>query len=206
MAAKTKNLIDDWNSQSTDQLPAIDAFLGDIYSGFQTHTLNAADRTYANDHLFILSGLYGVLRACDSVHPYRLEMGYKFPDEPYTSLYSFWNRRIADILPPSNIVINLSAVEYTKAVLPYLKEARIITPKFMTFDQKSQMPKFVTVHAKIARGAFARWLIQNRIEAVDALSTFNDLGYQFDAELSTPDSPVFVCHEFKGLGLSVRLR
>lgn len=205
MATKTKQLINTWSDTPAEQLPAIDCFLGDIYSGFQTQTLSDADRAYANDHLFILSGLYGILRACDSIHPYRLEMGYKLPDEPYRNLYSFWGDRLAKVLPASEVIVNLSAVEYTKAILPYLKDRQIITPKFMTLDQKTQTPKFVTVHAKIARGAFARWLIQNRIDTIDALLNFTELGYQFDPALSTPDSPVFVCHEFKGIGLSVRL-
>lgn len=205
MAAKTKQLIDTWSDDPAEQLPAIDCFLGDIYSGFQTQTLSSADRSYANDHLFILSGLYGILRACDSIHPYRLEMGYKLPNEPYRNLYSFWGDQLAKTLPASEVVINLSAVEYTKAILPYLMDSQIITPKFMTLDQKTKTPRFVTVHAKIARGAFARWLITGRIDTVDALSNFTELGYRFDPSLSTPDSPVFVCHEFKGIGLSVRL-
>lgn len=205
MAVKTHDLMAHWTTAPNQQLPAIDAFLGDIYSGLQTQTFSKADRTFANDHLLILSGLYGVLRALDSIMPYRLEMGYRLPDAPYGNLYSFWGDTIAKHMPNSSTLINLSAVEYTKAVLPYLPNSKVISPRFLTFDQKTKEPKFVVVHAKIARGAFARWLIQHRIDAIQDLEEFNDLGYQFNANLSTAEVPVFVCNEFKGLGLSVRL-
>lgn len=187
------------------QLPAIDAFLGDIYSGLRAVEFTIQERRYAHDHLLILSGLYGGLRACDGIQPYRLEMGYKLPDDPYRNLYAFWNTRIATLIPPSSIIINLSAVEYTKALLPHLEDPRVITPKFLTISPRTGKPTFVTVHAKIARGAFARWLIQSQYQDVDALSDFADLGYQYDPSLSTPTEPVFVCQVFEGLGLSVRL-
>lgn len=205
MAAKTHTLMSEWSAEPNLQRPAIDAFLGDIYSGLQTQSFTAADRTYANDHLFILSGLYGILRALDSIHPYRLEMGYRLPDEPYMSLYKFWGDRLAKQLPKGATIINLSAVEYTKALLPHLPTATVITPKFLTVSPKTGEPAFVTVHAKIARGAFARWLIQHRVDDVSKLKEFNDLGYRYDSVASTPEQPVFVCQTFEGLGLSVRL-
>ncbi len=202
---QTAQLIQSWTDDPAKQQPAIDAFLGDIYSGLQVHTLTDDDRRYANDHLFILSGLYGILRALDSIHPYRLEMGYKLPDEPYRNLYRFWGDWLARQLPANAPIINLSAVEYTKAVLPYLPGARIITPKFLSVSPKTGQPVFVTVHAKIARGAFARWLITNRIEEDTSLASFDELGYVYDATASTATQPVFVATTFKGLGLSVRL-
>jgi cytoplasmic iron level regulating protein YaaA (DUF328/UPF0246 family) len=204
MAEKTRQLLEHWTAGSTQQLPAIDAFLGDIYSGLQVQTFDQSDRAYANDHLLILSGLYGGLRALDSIMPYRLEMGYRLPDEPYKNLYSFWSDSIAALIPSDNVILNLSAVEYTKAILPHLSNP-VISPKFLTRDPSSGEPKFVTVHAKIARGAFARWLIAGRIDTPEKLSSFSDLGYHFDPALSTPDIPVFICDEFKGIGLSVRL-
>ena len=205
-------------------LPALDIFLGDIYSGLQAQSFSEADRQYANNHLYILSGLYGILRALDEIQPYRLEMGYKLPGNTHdpsqpniTSLYEFWGDKIAKQLPKNQPIINLSAVEYTKAAFPYIQgtskikpiegyeNTKIITPKFLTVSPKTGEPTFVTVHAKIARGAYARWLIQNRIEDLDRLKEFQDLGYKFAPKLSTPDRPVFVAKEFKGLGLSVRL-
>lgn len=203
-AAETKQLIDAWSSE-TGALPAIDAFIGDIYSGLQVHTLTQADRQYANTHLLILSGLYGGLRALDSVVAYRLEMGYRLPRERYRNLYTYWGDTIAQLLPAATThVINLSALEYTKALLPCV-DMPVIAPKFLTISQKTGEPTFVVVHAKIARGAFARWLIVNRIEDVSQLPRFADLGYVYSPVMSTPEEPVFICQQFGGLGLSVRL-
>ena len=184
---------------------AIDSFIGDIYSGLQAMTLSKVDRYYANDCLVILSGLYGVLRPLDGVHPYRLEMGYKFPDIPYNNLYQFWSDRLAQALPQDRTIINTSSAEYTKAIFPYLPNARIITPKFLTVSPVTHEPTFVTVHAKIARGAFARWLIRNRIEDEASLRNFSELGYRYDPARSTKGEPAFVARTFKGVGLSIRL-
>lgn len=203
-AEQTHRLLAGWTDAPSLQRPAIDAFLGDIYSGLQVQTFTQADRTYANDHLLILSGLYGGLRALDSIHPYRLEMGYKVPSDAYKNLYAFWGTRIADLVPADTTVINLSAVEYTKALLPHIAN-QVITPKFLTINPTTKQPAFVTVHAKIARGAFAHWLIKGRIDSFERLKDFTELGYVYDAAASTPEQPVFVCRQFKGLGLSVRL-
>lgn len=206
MAEKTHRLLSGWSANPDTLRPAIDAFLGDIYSGLQVQTFTPADRAYANKHLFVLSGLYGILRAHDSIHPYRLEMGYKLPDEPYKNLYKYWDDTIAKQLPVDSTIINLSAVEYTKAVFPHLPSTRqIITPKFLTVSPKTGEPTFVTVHAKVARGAFSRWLIQNQIDNPEDIIKFNDIGYKYDKVASTPNQPVFVCKEFGGIGLSVRL-
>lgn len=196
-------LYDAWSTDPSLQVPAIDAFTGDIYSGLQVQTWSKKDRSYAHDHLLILSGLYGGLRACDGIMPYRLEMGYKLPDGK--SMYQFWGKSIASLAPATtDYILNLSAVEYTKAILPHL-DIPVISPKFLTLNPKTGQPGFVAVHAKIARGAFARWVIQNRIEDETLLKTFTDLGYQYDASGSTKAQPVFVCKTFGGLGLSVRL-
>ncbi len=205
MALKTQELIHEWTPAVDHQLPAIDAFLGDIYSGLQTQSFNDDDRAYANDHLFILSGLYGILRALDSITPYRLEMGYRLPDDRYKNLYEFWGSSIAQQIPTNNDIINLSAIEYTKSISSYPPDVRVITPKFLTLDPRTNEPKFVVVHAKIARGAFAHWLIKRRIQTVDEITQFADLGYQYYPELSTLFEPVFACRTFDGIGLSVRL-
>jgi cytoplasmic iron level regulating protein YaaA (DUF328/UPF0246 family) len=204
-AAETYRLLQSWTPVHSQQQPAIDAFLGDIYSGLQVQSFNDSDRAYANQHLLILSGLYGGLRALDSIHPYRLEMGYKLPKGDYEKLYEFWGGSIADLIPADAEIINLSAVEYTKAVLPFCRTSTIITPKFLTISPKTAEPTFVTVHAKIARGAFANWLIRDRIDSIHTLPRFDSLGYKYDDARSTPESPVFVCDQFQGLGLSVRL-
>ncbi len=216
MAAKTYELIHKWEETPKATLPAIDLFLGDIYSGLQAQSFSREDREYAHDHLYILSGIYGVIKALDEIQPYRLEMGYRLPaiseaPQAITSLYDFWSDTIARQLPKNQAIINLSAVEYSKAIFPYFKSidglqnVQVISPKFLTLSPKTNEPVFVTVHAKIARGAFARWLIQNRIDTADEFIKFDELGYIYELELSTENEPVYVAKEFKGLGLSVRL-
>lgn len=204
MAQKTYDVMQLWSIEPAQQLPAIDAFLGDIYSGLQVQSLSEQDRLYANTHLSILSGLYGLLKPLDSILPYRVEMAYKFPGLPNPSLYDFWGDSIGQALPKADTYIDVSAAEYTKAIWPYLPNAHVITPKFMTVSPKTNEPVFVVVHAKIARGAFARWLIVNKVNDISELKNFNELGYVFDKNLSSDNQPVFVCQEFKGLGLSVR--
>lgn len=204
-AIETHDMLMNWNHTPTETRPAIDAFIGDIYSGLQVQSLTDVDRRYAHKHLLILSGLYGGLRALDSIAPYRLEMGYRLPDEPYRNLYTYWSDTIAGLIPETAThIVNLSAIEYTKAVLPYLSQP-VVTPKFMTVSPKNGEPTFVVVHAKIARGAFARWMIMHQINDASRLIEFDELGYVYDASLSTIEEPVFVCQAFGGLGLSVRL-
>lgn len=195
-----------WSLNPTTSIPAIDAFIGDIYSGLQVNKWSESDRQYAQKHLRILSGLYGILRACDGIRPYRLEMGYKLPNG--ISMYAFWkdaSDKIVSVIAPETLhLINLSSVEYTKALLPYTN-LPVVTPKFLTVSPKTGQPEFVTVHAKVARGAFARWMIQERIDSVDDLKEFADLNYRYDESRSNENEPVFVCQEFGGIGLSVRL-
>ena len=194
-----------WNASPGEQSLAIDSFIGDIYSGLRASTLSKADRDYAQQTLRILSGLYGILRPYDGVRPYRLEMGYALPGPPFGSLYKYWGTDIAETLPKEGLVVNLSAVEYTKTVTPYISAAHVVAPRFLTVNPKTGKPTQVIVHTKIARGAFARWLVMERICSADALVRFNDLNYRYDPALSTPAEPTFVCKEFGGIGLSMRL-
>lgn len=209
LASTTKDLISSWNDEPQYQRAAIDSFLGDIYSGLQVANLTEEDRLYANEHLRILSGLYGILRPLDGIYPYRFEMGYRVPDTTYANLYTFWGTSIVDTLSKNETIIDLSAVEYGKTVTNFIETAgivtRIVTPRFLTISPKTGEPIFVVVHAKIARGAFASWMIKNRIEDEAKLKEFTEIGYQYDEALSTQEVPVFICKEFKGIGLSVRL-
>jgi len=205
LAVTTKALINGWTDEPQHLRPAIDSFLGDIYSGLQVTSLSDADRMYAQEHLRILSGLYGILKPLDGIYPYRFEMGYKLPDPRYANLYTFWNTAIVDTLAQNETIIDLSAVEYGKTVTKYVELSQIITPRFLTISPKTGQPTFVVVHAKIARGAFAHWMIRQRIEDVERLKDFNEIGYRYDDTLSTPEMPVFICNEFKGIGLSIRL-
>lgn len=205
LAQETKRMIDAWTDDTTYLQPAIDSFLGDIYSGLQSRSFSEQDREYAQKHLRILSGLYGILKPSDGIYPYRLEMGYKLPDPRYANLYSYWGKAIYETLDKNETIIDLSAVEYGKTVTKYAELSRIVTPRFLTISPKTGEPTFVVVHAKIARGAFAGWMIKNRIEDTEKLKEFTGLGYRYDEKLSTDNVPVFVCKDFKGLGLSVRL-
>lgn len=206
LADKTVSTFADWSTAADDQTVAIDCFRGDIYSGLQAGELTTADRAYAQQTLVILSGLYGMIRPLDGIMPYRLEMMYKLPRKPFDNLYSYWGDSVTRQLPASGLIVNISSVEYSKMVLPYVDAQRVITPQFLTINPKTGKPTFVTVHSKIARGAFARWLITTRTTSEQGLEQFDLLGYQFNASLSQPMQPAFVTQEFGGIGLSVRLQ
>jgi cytoplasmic iron level regulating protein YaaA (DUF328/UPF0246 family) len=132
-------------------------------------------------------------------------MAYRLPDLKFANLYKYWGDAIAKTLPTAGPVVNVSSVEYTKAVLPFINKERVITPRFLTANPKTGEPAFVVVHAKIARGAFARWLITSRTTNIAGFSEFSDIGYRYDKQLSSPTEPVFVCQTFGGIGLSMRL-
>jgi cytoplasmic iron level regulating protein YaaA (DUF328/UPF0246 family) len=204
LATKTQQLLAAWSADADKQSLALDSFVGDIYSGLRADSLSDSDRDYADKTLRILSGLYGVIRPYDGICQYRLEMGYRFPDVTYGNLYKFWGSHIADTLPSEGPIINVSSEEFTKTVIPFVAPERVITPKFLTVDQKTGEPTFVVVHAKIARGAFARWLIQSRTTSPEGLSDFTDIGYTYDPTSSTPGHPTFICQTFEGKGLSMK--
>ena len=205
LSKKVHDMWAEWSADTPQQSLAIDSFIGDIYSGLRASSLSTEDRDYAQQTLRILSGLYGVLRPYDGVRPYRLEMGYRLPDSKYKNLYKYWGTSIAETLPSEGLVVNLSAVEYTKTILPYIDSSRVLSPRFLTINPKTNKPTQVIVHTKIARGAFARWLIQSRVTAPEALKQFADLNYHYEPSLSTPSEPTFVCETFGGIGLSMRL-
>lgn len=206
LAQKVHSVFANWNTAPQQQSLAIDSFVGDIYSGLRASTLVKDDRDYAQQTLRILSGLYGILRPYDGIRPYRLEMGYKLPSPLFGDLYKYWGKTITDTLPKQGPVINLSAAEYTKTVLPYIDPARVLTPRFLTVNPQTGAPGQVIVHTKIARGAFARWLMTSRVSAFDQMLQFNDLNYCYEPALSTPKTPAFVCKTFGGIGLSMRLQ
>ncbi len=204
LAGKTHALIKKWTSEEGEQSLAIDSFIGDIYSGLRAQELSRSDRDYADKTLYILSGLYGIIRPYDAICPYRLEMGYKFHDPEFGNLYKFWGKSIAACLSKEGIIVNLASEEFSDTVMPFVDESRVVVPKFLTVNPKTGEPTFVVIHAKITRGAFARWLIMSRVDDVDGLKDFHDLGYKFDKKLSAKNNPVFVCEEFGGKGLSIK--
>lgn len=176
--------------------PAALAFAGDTYQGLEAGSLDADEMAWAQDHLRILSGLYGLLRPLDLIQAYRLEMGSKLKTRRGTSLYDYWrddlskglNAQAADI--GTEVLVNCASQEYFGAVAPKALKLRVVTPVFM--EDKGPAPKIVSFFAKKARGAMARYIVQNRLTDAEALNDFDIGGYEFRADLSEPNKPVFV--------------
>mgnify|MGYP002359302527 FL=1 len=187
LAATTHERIRYWNP--VDGTPAWYTFVGDVYKGLKIHEFNKEDILFAQHHMATISGLYGLVRPLDTIHPYRLELMYKLKGKGFANLYEFWGDKIARQIPRNEPVINLASEEYIKLLRPYLPDEQIITPWFM--QTKNGEPDFQVIHAKIARGAMARWIAQNRINNAAELKKFNYNGYSFMPERSTLTKPVF---------------
>ncbi|WP_187652842.1 peroxide stress protein YaaA [Xenorhabdus sp. PB62.4] len=174
---------------------AILAFKGDVYTGMQAETFSANDFEFAQTHLRILSGLYGVLRPLDLMQPYRLEMGIKLENPRGKDLYQFWGDRITDNLNAAleqqgdEILVNLASDEYFKSVNTKKLAARIIKPVFL--DEKNGKYKVISFYAKKARGLMSRFIIQNQLTDPARLVEFNLEGYAFDESLSKGNELVF---------------
>lgn len=176
--------------------PAALAFAGDTYQGLEAASLDPDELAWAQDHLRILSGLYGVLRPLDAIQPYRLEMGSRLKTRRGASLYEYWGDQIAKALNAqatetgSDVLVNCASQEYFGAVKLSALKLRVITPVFM--EDKPKGPKIVSFFAKKARGAMARYIVQNRLQDPSALRDFDMGGYAYRPELSDEDKPVFV--------------
>jgi cytoplasmic iron level regulating protein YaaA (DUF328/UPF0246 family) len=172
--------------------PAVLAFKGDVYQGLDADSMSAEDLTWAQEHLRILSGLYGVLRPLDLMQAYRLEMGTKLANPRGADLYQFWGDIITAELNKigTDVLVNLASNEYFKSVRQKDVAARIVTPVFM--DKKDDKYKIISFYAKKARGLMSRYIIQNRITDVEKLKGFDIDGYQYSAALSEQDQLVFV--------------
>ena len=176
--------------------PAALAFAGDTYVGLDAASLDGDEWRYAQSHLRILSGLYGVLRPLDLLQAYRLEMGSKLRTPVGATLYDYWGDRIARHLNAlaeetgSRHLINCASADYFKAVDPDALAPRVVTPVFL--EEQDGATRILSFWAKRARGAMARFVVQNRIEHPEDLQGFETGGYRFDPWRSTPDRPVFV--------------
>ncbi|MEJ1353490.1 MAG: peroxide stress protein YaaA [Candidatus Sedimenticola sp. (ex Thyasira tokunagai)] len=174
---------------------ALLAFKGDVYTGLNAIDFSEDDLAFAQDHLRILSGLYGLLRPLDLMQPYRLEMGRKLKTAQGGTLYQFWgeiltkglNKVLAE--QESQVLINLASNEYFKAVKPALLEGRLINPVFK--ERKGMEYKIIGVHAKKARGLMSRFIIKNRLQQPEALKAFVDADYCYNADLSNERDWVF---------------
>ena len=191
----------DWHPDFTpdNARQAILAFKGDVYTGLQAETFSEADFDFAQQHLRMLSGLYGVLRPLDLMQPYRLEMGIRFENPRGKDLYQFWGDEITKTLNAAleaqgdDVVINLASDEYFRSVKPKALAGRIIKPVFL--DEKNGKFKVISFYAKKARGLMSRYIIENRLSKPEQLTGFNSEGYFFDAENSSAEELVFKRHE-----------
>lgn len=180
---------------------AVLAFKGDVYMGLDADTLTATELAFAQDHLRILSGLYGVLRPLDLIQAYRLEMGTQFKNPRGNNLYEFWGDKIAQALnqemtkQKSDILINLASIEYFQSIQPNTLNARIITPIFK--DQKNGVYKIISFFAKKARGLMSRYIIQNKITNPEDIQRFDVTGYRFSENDSGKNEWIFTRAESK---------
>lgn len=174
---------------------ALFAFAGDVYTGFEAHTLDEAGVAFAQDHVRMLSGLYGLLRPLDAIRPYRLEMGTRWAPR-HKSLTDWWGDRIAQVLRDaiaeegSGTVLNLASQEYFAAVKGRLAGIRVIEVEFR--EPGPDGPRFISFNAKRARGMMARWLCEHHVTDTEAMRGFDSDGYRFDAAESEADRWRFI--------------
>ena len=174
------------------------AFKGDVYLGLEAQTLSKRDFTWAQKRLRVLSGLYGLLRPLDRIHPYRLEMGTALRNTAGKDLYEFWGGKVTQALNEalsgqrSKVLINLASNEYYKVVQAQNIDGRIVTINFKEWRRDAY--RFVSFSAKKARGLMARYMIDQRAEKADDLKAFDVEGYAFNEELSSRDEWIFTRH------------
>ncbi len=186
-----------WSSKFTakNSKQAMLAFNGDVYEGLNAASLAAADLAWAQQHVGMLSGLYGLLRPLDYMQPYRLEMGTTLANAKGSNLYKFWGPQIAQyvnaqlVLDKEPVVVNLASQEYFKSVDRKALQARVVECVFEEYKPAGY--KVVSFFAKRARGLMARYAIEKRITTVKKLTSFNVEGYTFTAVVSQPDRLVF---------------
>ena len=191
----------DWHTPFTpaNAKQAILAFKGDVYMGLEVGAYSERDFDFAQKHLRILSGLYGLLRPLDLIQPYRLEMGTSVSNPKGKDLYEFWGKRLTNALncelghEKPKVLVNLASQEYWGAIQADAIDARIVTPNFK--DWKNGKYKFISFHAKKARGMMAKYLIKNRVKSVKQAQAFDAAGYAFNPELSDGDDWIFTRRE-----------
>ncbi|BCQ36580.1 UPF0246 protein [Erwinia rhapontici] len=201
LAVLNAERFNDWQPDFTpdNARQAILAFKGDVYTGLQAETFSEAAFDFAQQHLRMLSGLYGLLRPLDLMQAYRLEMGIKLANPVGKDLYSFWGDKLTHALNAAlaeqgdSVLINLASDEYFKAVKPKLLNAEIVKPVFL--DEKNGKFKVISFYAKKARGLMSRYIIENELTQPEQLKKFDVDGYAFDADASKGNELVFKRHE-----------
>ncbi|MXP10248.1 peroxide stress protein YaaA [Pseudoblastomonas halimionae] len=185
----------DPNGRSNSATPAGLTFDGDVYWGLEAKSMDTDTLAYAQDHLRILSGLYGLLRPMDGIQPYRLEMGTKMKNPRGKSLYDFWGSTIARTIDDDlsghgeRTVVNLASNEYFGAVDTAALDAKVVTANFL--NVKDGEARALMYHVKFGRGLMARWIMQNRVDRAEGLKDFDAEGYKLDAKASSETELVF---------------
>ncbi len=171
---------------------AIYSFKGDVYDGFDVNSLSGQDIEYCQNHLRILSGLYGILKPLDLIQPYRLEMGTVIKIENYKNLYQFWADDIANEINKINddIIVNLASEEYFRSVNKKILKAQLVTPVFK--ERKGKEYKIIMVYAKKARGMMANFIIKNKLTKLEELKNFSLAGYEYNPKLSKDNQLTFI--------------
>jgi cytoplasmic iron level regulating protein YaaA (DUF328/UPF0246 family) len=188
----------DWQAPTSKEMgkQAILAFKGDVYTGLDADNLSEDDLAFAQQHLRILSGLYGLLRPLDIMQPYRLEMGTPFANSGGKNLYQFWGDTLTAALNQcaadngDQVLVNLASNEYFKAVTPKKLDMPVITPVFK--DWKGDKYKIISFYAKKARGMMAAYIIKNRLTEVEAIKSFDVEGYRYSEAMSDGNEWVFI--------------
>lgn len=181
-------------SQQTSK-PAITSFRGDVYKAFVREKFTDSDYNFAQKHLRILSGLYGILRPLDRIQPYRLEMGTKLTNSQGKNLYSFWQKKVTEHLNQAlkedehPIIVNLASKEYSSVINPQKLHFPMINITFK--EEKKGVLKVIAIQAKRARGIMANWIIKNQINSPEQLYDFSEDEYVYQANLSSPSEYVF---------------
>lgn len=176
--------------------PAMHLFAGDVYRGLGADDFDTADTNFAQAHIRILSGLYGILRPLDATQPYRLEMGTTLKTDKGSNLYHYWGDKISKEINKSlkeqdaDVILNLASNEYFKAVDTATLKGKVLNANFKEF--RDGKLKFISFSAKVARGLMARYVVKNKVTEIDDLKGFDTEGYHFSEELSTNDNWLFV--------------
>lgn len=197
LAVLNKERNDSWTPNIEEAKQAILTFKGEVYRGMDAQSFTDAELFYANDHLRMLSGLYGSIRPFDGIKEYRLEMGTKIPVRDSKNLYEFWGNTIENSIVEevrthkNKVIINLASKEYFKAIegIEKLEDIKVITPVFK--ERRGDEYKIITLKAKNARGLMTRYIIQNEIEDIEKIKDFNLDGYEYNEEMSNDSEFVF---------------
>ena len=184
-----------WDVMHTDKnaYPSLFYFFGDVYRGLNVENFSAQNVHYAQDHLCVFSGLYGVLRPLDLMQPYRLEMGTKLENSAGKNLYEYWSETVTEYVENHSapMIVNLASEEYSK-VLDRKKLTKPVIDCVFKQKKDGKEPRIIAIYAKRARGLMASYMMQNEVQDIQALSQFAEEGYRFEVGESTNDQLVFV--------------